>query len=160
MEQSNIKARVLIVEDEGDIRQVLCLYLQHSGFEVRGVPNGVDAMRMIPEFLPNLVVLDLVMQPIDGWEVLHWLRIDGRIPPLPVLVMTAQTSLHQQIQGFEEGAVEYMTKPTQPSILVERIRQLLSLSTEQQLLLRHKRIDEKRKVLERLNAPALDEFVY
>jgi DNA-binding response OmpR family regulator len=74
--------------------------------------------------------------------------------------MTALTNLTHQVRGFEEGAIEYMTKPTQPTVLVKRINSVLSLSAEQRMLLWHKRKDEKRKVLERLNAPELDEFVY
>jgi DNA-binding response OmpR family regulator len=66
----------------------------------------------------------------------------------------------EQVHGFEEGAVEYMTKPTQPSVLVERINTLLSLSVEQRSHLRHKRMDEQRKVMERLLAPQSDDFVY
>ncbi|HEX6557350.1 MAG TPA: hypothetical protein VF026_31590 [Ktedonobacteraceae bacterium] len=64
------------------------------------------------------------------------------------------------MHGFEEGAIEYLTKPTQPSKIVERIRTLLSLSIEQRLQLRHQRINEQRVVVERLNAPQPDEFVY
>ncbi|HTD18461.1 MAG TPA: response regulator, partial [Ktedonobacteraceae bacterium] len=105
-------------------------------------------------------VLDLMMQPVNGFEVLNWLRVNHLTPPLPVLVMTALTHVTEQVHGFEEGAVEYMTKPTQPSIMVERINTLLSLSVEQRSHLRHKRMDEQRKVMERLLAPQSDEFVY
>jgi DNA-binding response OmpR family regulator len=154
------KTKILVVEDEADIQQVLCVFLKHSGFEVRSASNGQEAIQAITEFAPHLVVLDLVMQPVSGWEVLHWLRLNGHTPPLPVLVMTALTNLTHQVRGFEEGAIEYMTKPTQPIVLVKHINSILSLSAEQRMLLWHKRKDEKRKVLERLNAPELDEFVY
>jgi DNA-binding response OmpR family regulator len=106
------------------------------------------------------VVLDLMMQPVNGFEVLNWLRANHLTSLLPVLVLTALTHVTEQVHGFEEGAVEYMTKPTQPSVLVERINTLLSLSVEQRSHLRHKRMDEQRKVMERLLAPQSDDFVY
>ncbi len=154
------KARILVVEDEADILQVLCIYLQYSGFEVCGVRSGQEAIQMVPEFCPHLIVLDLMMQPVSGWEVLDWLHANRITPPLPVLVMTALNHLKEQVRGFEEGAIEYLTKPTQPSLLVERIRTILSLTPEQRMMLRHQHMDEKRRVLERLNAPQSDEFTY
>ena len=154
------KAKILVVEDDADILQVLVVFLTYAGFEVRGVSNGQEAIRLVPEFSPHLIVLDLMMQPVSGFEVLNWLRANRITPPMPVLVLTALTQLTEQIHGFEEGAVEYLTKPAQPSALVERIRTILSLSVEQRTLLRRKRMDEQRKAVERIFAPQPDEFVY
>lgn len=154
------KAKILVVEDDADILQVLCVFLKYAGFEVHGVSGGQEAMRVVPEFRPHLIVLDLMMQPVSGFEVLDWLRANRITPPLPVLVLTALTQLTEQVHVFEEGAVEYVTKPAQPSALVEQIRTLLSLSTEQRTLLRHKRMNEQRQAVERIYAPQPDEFVY
>jgi DNA-binding response OmpR family regulator len=154
------KAKILVVEDDTDILQVLCVFLKYADFEVRGVSNGQEAIRVVPEFCPHLMVLDLMMHPVSGFEVLDWLRANRITPPMPVLVLTALTQLTEQIHGFEEGAVEYVTKPAQPSALVERIRTILSLSVEQRTLLRRKRIDEQRRVVERIFAPQPDEFAY
>ena len=153
-------SKILVVEDDAAILQVLCAFLKFAGFEVLGISNGEEAIHVIPEFCPHLIVLDLMMQPVNGFEVLDWLRVNRKTPPLPVLVLTALTQLTEQVHGFEEGAVEYMTKPAQPSALVERIRSILSLSVEERTLLRHKRIDEQRRVVERVYAPQPDEFVY
>lgn len=152
-------ARVLVVEDDFDIRQILCVYLRYSGFEVCTASDGLEAIRLIPEFSPNILVLDIMMQPVNGWEVLHWLRARRLNPPLPVLVLTALYQPEEQVQGFEEGAIEYLSKPTQPDVIVERIRTILGLSMEQRMMLRRKRIDEQRKTLERIAAQP-DEFVY
>ena len=154
------KSKILVVEDDAAILQVLCVFLEFAEFEVLGISNGEEAIHVIPEFRPHLIVLDLMMQPVSGFEVLDWLRANRVTPPLPVLVLTALTQLTEQVHGFEEGAVEYMTKPAQPSTLVERIRSILSLSVEERTLLRHKRIDEQRRVVERVYAPQPDEFVY
>lgn len=145
-------ARILLVEDDFDIRQVLHLYLKYYGFEVREAADGQEAIDLIPVYHPDLIILDIVMQPVDGWEVLHWLRARRMNPPLPVLLLTALYQPEQQLQGFEEGAIEYLTKPTQPDIIVERIRTLLNLSTEQRLMLQRKRMDEQRSTLERITA--------
>lgn len=152
-------ARILIVEDDFDIRQVLCLYLRYSGFDVSEATDGQEAINLIPAYCPDLIVLDIMMQPVDGWEVLHWLRARRMNPPLPVLLLTALYQPAEQLQGFEEGAIEYLTKPTQPNIIVERIRTILRLSTEQRMMLRRKRMDEQRNTLERITAQP-DKFMH
>lgn len=150
--------KILVVEDEADIRQVLCFFLRHSGFDVLDVTNGQSAIRAIPEYAPHLIILDLLMQPVSGWDVLHWLRSQHLTPPLPVLVLSALVQLPEQVHGFEEGAVEYITKPTQPMVIVERVRTILSLTTEQRLLMQRKRMDEQRKTLDRLSSPQPDDL--
>lgn len=159
------KAKILVVEDEAYIQQVLCVYLTYSGFEVCSASDGQEAIRIIPEFCPHLIVLDLMMQPVNGWEVLRWLRGEGptgeaSFSHIPVLVLTARTKLSEQARGYEEGAVEYMTKPTQPSVLVERVHAILAMDPEQRASRRHQRRDQQRKTLERLNAPQPDEFAF
>ena len=161
--------RILVVEDDAGIRQVLRVFLEHAGFQVHAASDGQEAINVIPEFRPHLIVLDLMMQPVSGWEVLNWLQancqapgnmLEAPLPMIPVLVLTALTPLTEQVHGFEAGAVEYMTKPTQPSALVKRIRNILSLSVEQRTMLQRRRIDERRGILERLHAPTPDEFTY
>lgn len=154
------KSKILVVEDEADIQQVVCFFLKHSGFDVLGVSGGQEAIDVLPEYRPDLVILDITMHPVSGWEVLQWLHRNGLAPPLPVLVLTARVQLAEQIRGFEAGAVEYLTKPTRPSVIVERVRTLLSLNAEQRMLLQRTRMDDYRKVLERVHAPQPDEFVY
>jgi DNA-binding response OmpR family regulator len=157
---SQIKpARILVVEDDADIQHVLCVYLKYSGFDVRGVSDGQEAIAIIPEFVPHLIVLDLMMRLVDGWEVLHWLRARRQLPP-PVLVLTALTQLEDQVHGFEAGALEYLTKPTQPSIIVERIRKILALTREQRTLLQRERSEQQRKILKLISASQPDEFTY
>ena len=151
--------RILVVEDDADIQHVLCVYLKHSGFEVRGASDGQEAIAAIPEFCPHLIVLDLMMRPVDGWEVLHWLRSRRQVAP-PVLVLTALTQLEDQVHCFEAGAVEYLTKPTQPRVIVERIRKILALSHEQRALLQHQLQEQQRKTLDLISAPQPDEFTY
>jgi DNA-binding response OmpR family regulator len=175
---SGQQPKILVVEDDVDIRQILSVFLKHSGFDVQIVSDGQEAIRAIPQYRPDLIVLDLIMQPVSGWDVLRWLRAIQRESPaeiatmteadtaeaplhaIPVLILTALTHIDQQVDGFEAGAVEYMTKPTQPGKIVERINVILSLSAEERTMLRNKRIDEHRAVLERIHAPQPDDFFY
>lgn len=150
-------SRILVVEDDPDIRQVLGVYLRYSGFDVCSASDGSEAIGLIEQFAPHLVVLDLKMRPVDGWEVLHWLRTQQLASKLPVLVLTALYRLDEQVHGFEEGAIEYITKPTQPGKIVERICAILGLNAEQRTMLQRKRIDERRSMLERVQTPS-DEF--
>jgi DNA-binding response OmpR family regulator len=154
------KKRILIIEDEAMIQQVLCIYFKHRDFDVLGVSSGQEAMRIIPGFNPHLIILDLLMHPISGWDILHWLRANHLTPRIPVLVISALVHLTEQMQGFEEGAIEYIPKPTQPSIIVERVRKILSMTDDQRKRFYHKRVDEQRRMLARLSAAQLDEFVY
>jgi DNA-binding response OmpR family regulator len=163
--KSKEATRILVVEDDFDIKQILGVYLKHAGFDVLSASDGSEAIQVIPEFCPDLIVLDLMMEPVDGWAVLEWLHStppESQPPPpssVLVLVLTALNNLKEQVHGFEKGAIEYMTKPTQPRIIVERIRTILALSAEQRAMLHRKRIDEQRETLERVSAPQADEFV-
>ncbi|WP_052887835.1 response regulator transcription factor [Thermogemmatispora carboxidivorans] len=150
------KPKILVVEDDEAILNVLSLFLSYAHFEVRGARSGKEAMELVPSFGPQLIVLDLNMRPISGWEVLHWLRASKLSPPIRVLVLTASTRLSEQVRGLE-GAVDYLTKPTQPSVLVERIRSILAMSDEALLSLLQKRLQEQRRVLEQLVQAGKDE---
>jgi DNA-binding response OmpR family regulator len=154
------KKKILIVEDEPMIQQVLCILLKHGDFDVLGLSSGQEAMQAVPEFNPHLIILDLLMRPVSGWDVLHWLRANHLTPHIPVLVISALVHLTEQMHGFEEGAIEYIPKPTQPSIIVERVHALLSMSIEQRRKLHRQRMNEQRRTLTRLSAVQTDEFVY
>lgn len=148
---STTKARILLVEDEPAIQQVIGFILKRNGYEVYGVFDGAAAIEAVGTFNPHLIILDLVMRPVSGWEVLQWLKERQMTLQIPVLVMSALVNLREQVQGLEGGAVEYLTKPAQPSQIIERVKTLLSLTPDQRLMLQHKRMDERRKILERLN---------
>jgi DNA-binding response OmpR family regulator len=160
MDEVAQKNRILIVEDEPVIQRVMCFFFKLHDFEVLGVSGGQEAILAIPEFGPQLIILDLVMRPVSGWDVLDWLHAHPLTTPIPILVVSALVNLTEQVQGFEKGAVEYITKPTQPSVIVERVRTLLAMSTEQRTLLQRQRIDEQRQILKRLYAAQPDDFMY
>lgn len=150
MHKTISRPRILVVEDDRSIQQVLCFFLKQSGFDALGVSEGKEAIRVIPEFVPDLIILDLIMRPVSGWDVLHWLQDEPMETQIPVLILSGRVHLAEQLHGFEEGAIEYLTKPTQPSIIVERVRAILALNAEQRLVLQHRGVDERRKILEEL----------
>jgi DNA-binding response OmpR family regulator len=160
MDEVAQKSRILIVDDEPAVQQVLCFFFKIHKFEVLSVSGGQEAIQVIPEFRPHLIVLDLVMRPVSGWDVLEWLHTRRLTTQIPVLVVSALVHLTDQLQGFEKGAVEYITKPTQPSVIVERVRALLAMSTEQRRMLQRKRIDEQRKILKHLYAAQVENLMY
>ena len=155
------RTKILVVEDEKSIQQVLCFFLHHSGFEVLGASNGQEAMQAVLEFAPHLILLELLMRPISGWDILNWLRLNFAPPP-PVIVLST-ANLKEQMHGFEEGAIDYIIKPTQPSTIVERVRAVLAMSAEQRDMLLLTRLSEQRETLARLYPahPAhKEEFAY
>ncbi len=160
MDEVAQKSRILIVDDEPAVQQVMSFFFKLHKFEVLGVSGGQEAIQAILEFRPHLIILDLVMRPVSGWDVLEWLRTRRLATQIPVIVVSALVNLAEQLHGFEEGAVEYITKPTQPSVIVERVRALLAMSTEQRTILRHKRMDEQRQILKHLYAAQAENFMY
>lgn len=116
---------VLVVEDDPDLGEVMVTVLRDEQFEARLARDGDQAMRLIDDQQPDVVVLDLMMPRRDGFSVLRELRSDGRISKIPVLVVTAIFGLTERLYATELGAADYVTKPFEMTELVSRIRGLL-----------------------------------
>ncbi len=118
-------AKILIVEDEPAIRELLALNLRHAGFEPVHAPDAAAARREIDAALPDLVLLDWMLPDMTGVEVARRLRADSRTRHLPVIMLTARSAESDKLGGFEAGADDYVTKPFSPRELVARVRALL-----------------------------------
>lgn len=117
--------RILVVDDEADIRALLTYNLAKAGFETEAVGDGRAALKMVKSFQPHLVLLDIMMPKLDGWEVCKQIRAGAH--PLPQIVfLTARDEEEAELKGFDMGAVEYIVKPVRPKVLVRRLRKLLS----------------------------------
>jgi DNA-binding response OmpR family regulator len=114
--------KILVVDDEAHIRDLARLYLEKEGFAVAVATNGVEALRQIKATGPDLMVLDLMMPEVDGWEVTRQVRAASA---LPILVLTARDDDIDKIVGLEMGADDYLTKPFNPRELVARVRAIL-----------------------------------
>ena len=114
--------RVLVAEDERDVAELLRYTLARVGFEVVLAANGADALREIRDSRPDLVLLDLMLPQLNGWELCRRLKQDPVTRTLPVIMVTARAEEGDKVLGFEVGADDYVTKPFSTRELVARVR--------------------------------------
>lgn len=122
MEAAVKKNRILVVDDEKGLVKVIRLNLEQDGFEVVEANNGAQAMDKLRATLPDLVLLDVMMPDMDGFEVLGMIREVGNTP---VIMLTAKGEENDKVHGLELGADDYVTKPFSPRELTSRIRAVL-----------------------------------
>lgn len=120
--------RILVVEDDRDIAQLLSLSLAKAGFEVVVTDNGYEALHLVRTHSPGLVILDLMIPGIDGFEVCKKLKSDPLTASIPVLILTARGEEIDRVIGLELGADDYVVKPFSPRELVLRVRAILRRS--------------------------------
>lgn len=121
--------KILIVEDDDDIRELIAFNLEMSGFEIIRCDNGEEALKIIPEKKPDLILLDVELPGIDGFEVCRILRSKPQCRDTPVIMLTARTEDEDIIKGLETGADDYITKPFRPKILLARVKTALRRKT-------------------------------
>ena len=126
-ETTATRPRILVVEDHDDLAEALTYNLQQGGYAAESVPDGRDALLAIRSRVPDLVVLDVNLPRMDGFEVLARLRADGVW--CPVLVLSARTSPADKVEGFRLGADDYVTKPFTVAELLGRVGALLRRRT-------------------------------
>jgi two-component system phosphate regulon response regulator PhoB len=118
-------ATVLIVDDEPDLRSLLDFNFRSGGFETALASNGEEALRLVAQHLPDLVLLDLMLPDLPGTEICRRLKSDPRTRDVPVIMLTARGDEIDRIVGFEVGADDYVTKPFSARELVLRARAIL-----------------------------------
>ena len=123
--------RILIADDEPAVRQLLELVLSGQGYEVSLAHNGAQLVRMAQERVPDLMLVDLMMPQIDGYEAIRQLRNDTRTAHVPMLILTAKSTLEDVVIGFETGADDYITKPFNIPELLARIKSHLRRANQQ-----------------------------
>jgi two-component system OmpR family response regulator len=117
------EARLLVVDDEPNIRELLAASLRYAGFDVVVAGDGSEALRAAAQHDPDLVLLDVMMPGVDGFEVVRRMRGEGR--DVPVLFLTARDSTHDKVTGLTLGGDDFVTKPFSLEEVVARIRALL-----------------------------------
>ncbi|MCC7265421.1 MAG: response regulator transcription factor [Candidatus Latescibacteria bacterium] len=122
-------AKILIVEDEPDILELLSYNLRQAGYEVFTAAEGEEGLRLAEEQIPDLVVLDLMLPGMDGLELCRLLKQRESLRRVPVLMLTAKAEEVDRIVGLELGADDYVTKPFSPRELVLRIKAILRRGT-------------------------------
>lgn len=118
--------KILIVDDDLDTLRLVGLMLQHQGYRIVAASSGLQAIALCQSEKPDLVLLDIMMPEMDGYEVARMLRADKATSLLPIIMFTAKTQVDDKIQGFEVGADDYLTKPTQPRELFAHVKAVLA----------------------------------
>ncbi|MDQ0088665.1 DNA-binding response OmpR family regulator [Paenibacillus anaericanus] len=115
-------AKILVVDDDMHIRELIRVFLEEAGMEVLEAADGLEALSMLAEERADLVIMDIMMPNMDGWELCHELQRDY---DMPLLMLTAKGETKQILKGFELGTDDYLVKPFEPAELVARVKALL-----------------------------------
>ena len=141
------KGRILVADDEAGIVDIARANLEGYGYTVIAASDGEEALKQIRDEKPDLVILDVLMPELDGWDVLERIEADPELSGIPVIMLTARASDEDVLRGLETGAVEYMTKPFYPQELVAAVKINLDVF-DPQLRQQHRRLlAEKRRRL-------------
>jgi len=136
-------SNILVVDDDPNIRELVRVFLRDEGFDVYEASDGVEALAKLETLKADLVILDVMMPNMDGWELLHELRAYYDIPSL---MLTAKGETAQKIKGFQLGTDDYLVKPFEPLELVARVKALLKryrIATSQTVQIGELRMDRK-----------------
>ena len=120
--------KILVVDDDLDTLKLVGMMLQRQGYNIVAAINGAQALSKVPTEKPDLILLDVMMPDIDGFEVCKRIRSDPAFASVPILMFTAKTQVDDKVQGFESGADDYLPKPTHPAELLAHVKALLGRS--------------------------------
>jgi len=125
--ENNTNKRIVCVEDEAEMIDLIRLILSRRGFEVIGADGGKMGLDVIREQKPDLILLDLMMPDMDGWEVYQQIKADEAIKDIPVIVVTAKAQSIDKVLGLHIAKVDdYISKPFSPQELIDSVDQVLS----------------------------------
>jgi two-component system phosphate regulon response regulator PhoB len=124
-EETMPKEHILIVEDEEDILELIRYNLEKEGYKVTSTLTGEDAITKAKTMLPDLILLDLMLPGVDGFEVCKILKHHEKTDHIPIIMLTAKGEESDIVSGLELGADDYITKPFSPKVLIARIRTIL-----------------------------------
>jgi two-component system, OmpR family, alkaline phosphatase synthesis response regulator PhoP len=125
VEQPEKKEKLLVVEDDGDIRELISFNLEMCGYEVIRASDGQEGWEKARSEMPDLVVLDLMLPGLDGFEVCKRLKSENATRAVPIIMLTARSEEESMVKGLELGADDYVTKPFSPRVLVARVKAVL-----------------------------------
>ena len=143
--------RILIVDDEPDICEIVQVNLEGAGYLVSQAHDGPEGLSRAREERPDLIILDVLMPELDGWEVLRQIESDAQLAGTPVIMLTCRSEDADILRGLEEGAVEYITKPFYPEDVVASAKLLLNIFDRSMRDERRRRlIAQRQRLSERL----------
>jgi two-component system, OmpR family, response regulator len=115
-------SKILIVDDDPHIRELVKVFLKREGFEISEAADGLEALDIHAAWKADVIVVDIMMPKMNGWDLCRQLKEDGDVP---VLMLTAKGETSQKLKGFQLGADDYLVKPFEPLELVARVKALL-----------------------------------
>jgi DNA-binding response OmpR family regulator len=118
--------KILLVEDDTSVLRAISFILEKEGYQVLTAINGLDGLRKAKEEKPDLLILDVMLPGLDGFEVCHRLRAETQTAQLPILMLSAKGQAADKAMGLSVGANEYLTKPVERSVLLSTIETLLA----------------------------------
>jgi len=121
-----MKKRVLVVDDENDILELISIILSDNDITVYKAKDGLSGLEIARKKKPDLILLDIMMPEIDGWEVLKILKIDDETRNIPVAMLTCKTEIKDKVLGIQEGAIDYITKPFLTDDIIKKVKNLLT----------------------------------
>jgi len=119
-------ARILIAEDEPDIRELVAFTLRFAGHEVTATANGEDALHQAAEMIPDIIIMDVRMPKMTGYDACRAMKADVKLKDIPVVFLSAKGQDAEIQTGLDVGAEEYLLKPFAPDQLAERIKAILA----------------------------------
>ena len=119
-------ARILIAEDEPDIRELVAFVLRFAGHEVTATPNGEEALNQAGIIIPDLILMDVRMPKMAGYDACRAMKADPKLKDIPVVFLSAKGQDSEIETGLEAGAEEYLLKPFAPDQLTERVKAILA----------------------------------
>lgn len=122
---ANKTYKILVVDDDLDTLKLVGTTLEKQGFTIVAAKDGVEALEKVAQHMPDLILLDIMMPKMDGYEVTRRLRSDPATAGIPIILFTAKAQVDDKVAGLEAGADEYLTKPTHPAELVARVKSIL-----------------------------------
>ncbi len=139
--------KILIIDDDPDTLKLVGLMLQKQGFQIISANSGSQGLELVLLEHPDLILLDIMMPGMDGYEVARRLRADENTLDIPILMFSAKSQLDDKVTGFDAGADDYLTKPTHPSELQAHVKALLARSSKNKLIPSSRPIQERAYVI-------------
>ena len=135
-----MKPCILLIEDDGDMRDLVAGHLEHGGFDVQRAEDGIKGQALAMQYTPDVILLDLMLPKVDGLTLCQRLRRDERTARIPILMITALGGTKDKVSGFNSGADDYLTKPFDLEELLVRVKALLRRSDRAPISTKHSEI--------------------
>jgi DNA-binding response OmpR family regulator len=124
-EKMSMKAKILVVDDDPDLTNLVRSILEAEDYMVYSAESGEEALGEVPKLRPDLIILDIILPGIDGYNICKILKTDDHTSPIPIIILSIRSSVEDRIMGLNIGADDYITKPFDPGELAARVEAVL-----------------------------------